>query len=311
MKKITLLTSASALAVLLGAPAFAQAEFTTGGNITGASAIEDRLDDVEEAVQDDFERSEDAARFGPADRRTGLFGSVALSYTGRTGNTENQDFNLAGRISNNAGNFQQSVGILLEYGEDNDGDTNTEKTSVIYDGSYYFNDQFYAFAIGRLTTDALAGDVDGLSDDQDYADLDGTLKRDAFFGVGPGYRIINNDMTAWRVQAGVGIRYTKSFEVLTTDPVDPLVGTGRFNSDTDVGYIVSSRFYHRFNDQFFLTNDTDYLTSDVNDIATNELGLNVRMSDAFSTRVSYKTEYNSEREIRTDNTLGVSLVYGF
>lgn len=311
MKKISLLTSASALAVLLGAPAFAQTEFATGANVIGAGNINDRITDVEEAVQDDFDRSQDAARFGPADTRTGLFGSIALSYAGRTGNTENQDFSLAGRLSHNAGQFQQSVGILLEYGEDNDGDTDTEKTSVIYDGNYYFNDQFYAFALGRLTTDALAGDVDGLADDQTYADLDGTLKRDAFFGVGPGYRIINNDTTAWRVQAGVGIRYTKRFEVLTTDPVDPLAGTGRFDSNTETGYIVSSRFYHKFNDQFFVTNDTDYLTSDVNDIATNELGLNVKMSDAFSTRVSYKTEYVSDRAIRTDNTLGVSLVYGF
>ena len=311
MKKISLLTSASALAVLLGAPAFAQTEFATGANVIGAGNINDRIIDVEEAVQDDFDRSQDAARFGPADTRTGLFGSIALSYAGRTGNTENQDFSLAGRLSHNAGQFQQSVGILLEYGEDNDGDTDTEKTSVIYDGNYYFNDQFYAFALGRLTTDALAGDVDGLADDQTYADLDGTLKRDAFFGVGPGYRIINNDTTAWRVQAGVGIRYTKRFEVLTTDPVDPLAGTGRFDSNTETGYIVSSRFYHKFNDQFFVTNDTDYLTSDDNDTVANELGRNFKMSEAFATRVSYKTEYVSDREIRTDNTLGVSLVYGF
>lgn len=311
MKTISLFTSASALALLLGAPAFAQSEFATGGNITGASAVESRIDDVEEAVQDDFERSQDAARFGPADRRTGLFGSVALTYAGRTGNDESQDFSLAGRMSHNAGQFQQSVGLLLEYGENDDGETDTERTSVIYDGNYFFNDQFYAFAIGRLTTDDLAGDVDGLSDDQDYSDLDGNLKRDAFFGVGPGYRVINNDTTAWRVQAGVGIRYTKAFNVLTTDPVDPLLGTGEFESETDVGYIISSRFYHQFNDQFFLTNDTDYLTSDVNDVATNELGLNFRMADAFSTRISYKTEYVSDRAIRTDNTLGVSLVYGF
>ncbi|PAU98246.1 DUF481 domain-containing protein [Paracoccus salipaludis] len=311
MKKISLLASASALAFVIGAPAFAQTEFAPGANVIGAGNINDQITDVEDAVQDDFDRSQDAARFGPADRQTGLFGSVALSYAGRTGNDENQDFSLAGRLSHNAGQFQQSVGLLLEYGEDDNGDVDTERTSVIYDANYYFNDQFYAFALGRLSTDSLAGDIDGLSDDQDYSDLDGNLKRDAFFGVGPGYRIFNSDSTAWRVQAGVGIRYTKRFEVLTTDPIDPLLGTGEFESDTDTGYIVSSRFYHKFNDQFFLTNDTDYLTSDVNDVATNELGLNFRMAESFSTRVSYKTEYVSDRAIRTDNTLGVSLVYGF
>ena len=311
MTKLVQLMGATALVAGFAAPAFAQSEMATGANATGIGQVNEQMKDVEEAVRDDFDRSEDSYRFGPGDRRDGVFGSVALTYAGRTGNTENQDFSLAGRLSHNMGQFSQSVGLLLEYGEDNDGDTDTKKTYVIYDAAYYFNDQFYAFALGRLATDGLAGDVDGLADDQTYNDLDGGLKRDAFLGVGPGYRVINNETTAWRVQAGVGVRYTKSYNVLSVDPTNPMAGTGEFESNTDVGYIVSSRFYHRFNDNVFLTNDTDYLTSDVNDVATNELGVNFKMSDAFATRVSYKIEYVSDRAIRTDNTLGVSLVYGF
>ena len=310
MKKIALFSSASALAVLLGAPAFAQTEIATGANVVGVTNVSEQMTDVEDAVRDDFARSEDAARFGPADRRTGTFGSVALTYTGRTGNTENQDFSLAGRLSHNQGPFQQSVGILLEYSEDDNGRTDMEKTSVIYDGNYYFNDRFYAFALGRLATDGIADDFDGLTNEE-FLERDGRVMRDAFLGFGPGYRIINNDTTAWRVQAGVGLRYTQTINTVddadvTIDPASDTVV-----SDTSTGYIVSSRFYHRFNDQFFLTNDTDFLSSDANDLATNELGLNFKMSDAFATRVSYKTEYVSDRDIRTDNTLGVSLVYGF
>ena len=94
--------------------------------------------------------------------------------------------------------------------------------------------------------------------------------------------------------------------------IDPIAETYSDDSETEVGYLLSSRFYHKFNDQMFLTNDTDYLTSeDSPATATNELGLNFRMSDNFATRVSYRTEYQSDRAIRTDNTLGVSLVYGF
>ena len=308
MKKLSLIASASALAIVIGAPAFAQTEFSTGANITGVGGVEDRIEDVEEAVQDDFDRSQDSARFGPADRRSGTFGSIALTYAGRSGNYENQDFSLAGRLSHNQGPFQQSVGLLLEYGEDDDGDADTKRTSVIYDGNYYFNDQLYAFVLGRAAVDGMANDFD-VTDADEVADHDGRLKRDAFLGFGPGYRIINNDTTAWRVQAGVGIRYTQT--VRPYEAADITVEDDRLVSDTSVGYIASSRFYHKFNDQFFLTNDTDILTSDANDIAWNELGLNVRMTDALSTRVSYKTEYVSDRAIRTDNTLGVSLVYGF
>ena len=317
MKNIALLTSASALAVLLAGPSLAQTEMSTGSNITGVGAINERMDDVVDSVEDDFARSQDDARFGPADRRSGTFGSVAMTYAGRTGNTENQDFSLAGRLSHNQGPFQQSVGILLEYGEDDDGDTDTEKTSVIYDGNYYFNDKFYAFVLGRVATDGLADDYGDLNladldDEQDYRDMDNRLKRDAFLGFGPGYRIINNDTTAWRVQAGVGLRYTQTVDTVGDDGRLRPQTADNLVSNTGVGYIASSRFYHKFNDQFFLTNDTDYLTSeDSPAMATNELGLNVKMSDALSTRVSYKTEYVEDRAIRTDNTVGVSLVYGF
>ncbi|MDQ7261613.1 DUF481 domain-containing protein [Paracoccus sp. PS-1] len=311
MKTLAYLAGATALAAAFSAPAFAQPEIATGANATGISDVNEQMRDVEEAVRDDFDRSSDAYRFGNPERRDGLYGSVALSYVGRTGNSENQDFSLAGRLSHNQGPFSQSVGILLEYGENNAGDTDTEKTYVIYEGMYSFNDRFYAFALGRLATDALANDPVSLATDQDFSDLDGRLKRDAYFGVGPGYRIINNDTTAWRVQAAIGVRYTKAVDVLSVDPTDPLTGTYEYDTNTETGYLLSSRFYHRINDNFFITNDTDYLTSDSNDTATNELGLNFKMSEAFATRVSYKTEYVSDRAIRTDNTLGVSLVYGF
>lgn len=306
MKTLAYLAGATALAASFAAPAFAQSETSAGANAVGISQVNEDMKDLERDVRDDFARSDDAYRFGNPEQRQGTFGSVALSYTGSTGNSENQDFNLSGRLSHNAGQFSQSVGILLEYGDNNAGNKDTEKTFVIYEGMYNFNERFYGFALGRLATDALANDPVTLSSGETFGSLDGRLKRDAYFGVGPGYRVINNDTTAWRVQAAVGIRYTKAVDV-----IDPVAETFDYDSDTDVGYLLSSRFYHRINDNFFLTNDTDYLTSDANDTITNELGLNFKMTEAFATRVSYKTEYVSDRNIRTDNTLGVSLVYGF
>jgi len=69
--------------------------------------------------------------------------------------------------------------------------------------------------------------------------------------------------------------------------------------------LLSSR-----SDNGFATNGTDYPTSDANGAASNELGLNFRMTCALSTRISDCTEFVSDRAIRTDNMLGVSLVYG-
>ena len=299
MKKLVLLTGATAIVAALSVPAFAQTELAAGANATGVGAVDDTITDIEDAVIDDFDRSRDADRFGTADRRQGLFGSMALSYSGSTGNSEAQDLGIAGRVSYNQGPFAQSVGLAIEFGENDSGDKDKEEVSAIYDAQYYFNDRFYAFALGRFSVDGL---VDGVADyaGDDVAEELTDLRRDGFLGFGPGYRIINTENTAWRVQAGIGVRYTQTGQQYLDD-----------ESDTDTGYIVSSRLYHRFNDMVFITNDTDYLTSDANDVATNQFGVNFRMSEQLATKVSYTTEYQSDRDIRTDNTMGVSLVYGF
>jgi putative salt-induced outer membrane protein len=63
-----------------------------------------------------------------------------------------------------------------------------------------------------------------------------------------------------------------------------------------------------------LTNDTDVLGSSASTVVSNDLGLNFKMSDALSTRISYRTDYNSDPAAgrkSTDNTVGLSLVVGF
>ena len=312
MKKVTLLTSTAAILAALSVPAFAQSEISTGADATGISAIDDRITDIEDAVTDSFDRDNDADRFGPADRRQGLFGTMSLSYTGRTGNTENQDLAIGGRVNYNQDQFAQSVGLSIEFGEDDNGNKDQEEINAIYDAQYYFNDQFYAFALGRVTQNGLVDGVrnnDAQSDEDFAAEFD-NLRTDAFLGFGPGYRILNSPDTTWRVQAGVGVRYTKSgAQELGFNLDGTPVGS---SSDTDVGYIASSRLYHRFNDNVFITNDTDYLGSgDSPDVITNEFGVNFRVSEQLATRVSYTTAYQEEREIRTNNTVGVAVVYGF
>ncbi len=212
MKKVTLLTSTAAILAALSVPAFAQSEISTGADAAGVSAINDRITDIEEDVTDAFDRDNDADRFGPADRRQGLFGNMSLSYTGRTGNTDNQDLAIGGRVNYNQGVFAQSVGLSLEFGEDDFGNKDQEDVAAIYDAQYYFNDQLYAFALGRINQNGL---VDGVRNspsqtDEDFADEFSDFRTDAFLGFGPGYRILNSEQTTWRVQAGVGVRYTKT-----------------------------------------------------------------------------------------------------
>jgi putative salt-induced outer membrane protein len=282
MKNEFKLGTIAAMAVVLATSgAFAQ-------ELMGTTALNDTLDDIDRDVAKDMARSSDASRFGNPESRPGLSGSASLSYSGESGNSDNQDLTIGTRLRYASGQFVQTLGLAIDF-QEAAGNATSEDIFMVYDANYYINDKFYVFALARVQTDGLAGEL-----------VDGTLntnyKKDAFLGFGPGYRVVNTDQMTWRVQAGVGKSYTNDY-------LD--------NSTSEVAGIVSSRFFYGINENLFVTNDTDILNSKSALRINNELGLNVKMTDAFSTRISYLSEYNDSRAIKTDNKLGVSLVYGF
>lgn len=266
----------AAMAVALATSgAFAQ-------ELLGTTALNDTIDDIDRDVAKDMARSSDASRFGNPEFRPGLSGSASLSYSGKTGNSESQDLTVGTRLRYASGPMVQTLGIAIDFQEASNVSTK-EDIFAVYDANYYINDKFYVFALARIETDGLA-----------TAATD--LKKDAFLGFGPGYRVVNNEDMTWRVQAGVGKSYMKY---------------GNDTSASEAAGIISSRFFYSINENLFVTNDTDILKSKAALRINNEIGLNVKMTDAFSTRVSYLTEYNDSRAIQSDNKLAVSLVYGF
>lgn len=274
MKKHLFLT-VPALAILAMTPVFAQ-------DITGIDDLDDRITDIEEDVADDMDRSNDAARFGFPEYQPGYSGNASLGYVGRTGNVDSQEFNLGARLRYAEGSWVQTFGVAADFAED-DGVKTKEDLFAVYDANYYLNDRFYLFGLARVERDGLASTADDIA-------------RDGFVGFGPGYRVINAPDMAWRLQAGVGVSYLKD-------------GLGQ--SETEVGYLASSRFFYQVSDAVFLTNDTDILSSDTALRANNDFGVNFKLSDSLSTRVSYLSDYNDARGIKTDNRVGVSLVVGF
>ena len=171
--------------------------------------------------------------------------------------------------------------MALEYGE-GDGVTDQEEIYATYEGLRAFSPRIFAFGTGRF----------------EYDDFD-TIERDAFLGAGLGYRILTQPNQTWRVQLAPGVRYT-----------DPENG----DSETELAGLLSSRYYYRFSDAVSLTNDTDVLSSDESTEVLNDFGVNFRASANISTRVSYRTEYQSGAEgddDATDNTLGVAVIVGF
>lgn len=268
--------AAAATATIAGTAAFSQTD------LIGIESVDDRIIDIDRDVQNELERGNDPFRGGNPESRDGLSGSASLGYTGKTGETDSSEFSLGARLRFASGPFVQNIGAVLDFSESGSLKTK-EDVFGIYDANYFINDRFYGFVLGRVKSDGLADTFDD-------------VKTDGFVGVGPGYRIINERDLAWRVQAGIGLSYLKY---------------GNDNSETETGYIASSRLYWRVSESFFVTNDTDVLSSDSALRVNNDLGLNMKMSDAFATRVGYLTEYNDSRATRSENKLGVALVYSF
>lgn len=284
MEKLVKFTAVSALALIVAAPVAAQQA------ITGVKKLNDQIDDITDEVNEDIARGNDAERFGPNGVPQGWRGSLALTASGTSGNTDTGELSAAGRLTYGVGSWNHLIGFAAEYGESN-GVRNEEKIFATYEGSRYFSDRFYAFGLARVQ-------YDGLLVDANNNVLDGS-EMDAFLGFGPGYRVLNDQNHTWRIQGGPGVRY---FEDVTG------------NSETEAGFIASSRYYYAFNDTVSFTMDTDILGSDVNTIIGNDAGVNFKMSDNLSTRVSYRTDYNTDPAVglkSADNTIGVSLVLGF
>lgn len=267
--------ASAALLALLAAPVFAQ------DALTGVEALDDRIDDIQDAAEEDLARGDDAERYGPLGVAQGWQGSLALSASATSGNTDTGEASLAGRLTYGTGAWSHSFGFAGEYGE-TDGTQTEEKFFGTYEANRYFTPEVYVFGTARAEYDGFA-----------------TNKVDGFLGFGPGYRVLNTNALTWRVQAGPGVRYTE---------------TQNGEKETEAGWIASSRYYYGLTDTVSLTMDTDVLGSNANTVATNDFGVNFKVTDTLSTRVSYRTEYNSDPLPGLkdkDNTIGLSLVMGF
>jgi len=155
-------------------------------NALATSTTEDRLEDLNDTINDDFTR--EATAFGNQGRQTGFTGSLALSATATSGNTDTT-----------------SIGIGTDLG--------------YYDGTNGYQLQLsyqYADAEGTVTEDSLLYALEYSRDFSTnvfgFAKLQGSLDSsilgtsDTFLGLGVGYRVLNTFDQQWEVAAGLGYR---------------------------------------------------------------------------------------------------------
>lgn len=285
MTKKTLLAGTTLAAFALASAAHAQIDTRpqSGAVQTAIGAgLGEEIEDIELRTQRELAAAEgDEFRLGTVPQ--GFRGSMSLTGFGGWGNDEDVFIGTAGRITYGRGNVSHSIGLGGEYSEEDseDGDI---RVLGIYDLNYNVSERFYGFGLvrGVYNDDAPANRVD------------------VFAGAGPGFRILNTDTAAWRVQAGPGVRYTRP------------IGTG--DDETELAGLLASRASFRIASDVFLTNDTDLLYSDANTLVSNELALNSRLAGPLSARVGLRTDWNSDPaagQDDTDNRVTLGVVYSF
>lgn len=264
----------AAVAAFIGGAATAQ---TSAFN--NQDRASDAINDLDDDINDDFDR--DTLTFGNEGRELGFSGSLSLRGTATDGNTDNIDLGIGARFGFFDGLNANDVTLVYAYAEE---ESIRSENSVLFGYDYTRELGSSTFVFGKAV----------------YAfDEFSTIETDAFVSAGFGYRIFNTNDLQWSVQAGPGYRIAESED--GTDIEEFAVS-------------VSSDYMTKFSETLFLTNDTDVLASESDTYVTNELGLNVSMTDALALRTSILTEYRSNPQPgfeNTDNTFGVAVVYSF
>lgn len=270
---------AAAVAALTATSAVAQ---TTTFDNAGAAA--DAVDDLQEQLEDDADRG--LTGFGTEGREIGDYGSIALRYTATSNDGDTgSDLGVGLRYGWFDGVNGVDTNASLAYGEENGVVTENSLLAGV-DYRRNLNDALFAYgqadlAIDRLTTTA------------------GEYTQDIFVGAGLGYRIYNSNDVQWSVQAGPGYR------------VAEVVGGADVS---EVAASVSSNLFVSLTDTVYVTNDTDVIYSEFATTLSNDLAVNVALTDTMALRTSYATRFNDQTDNSFsdgENTFGVSVVYNF
>ena len=284
-KTVNIFVVAAAAATIAGA---AVAQTTTFSNEDAAA---DQFDDLQEQIADDAER--DVGRFGNEGRVVGSYGSVALratAYNDDNGSAEGTgDDNANVGLGLRYGTFDGVNGIdvtaAYNYSEDN-GDESQNQLLLGADYRRDFGPKYFGYAKLDASQDRAAENLD-----DNYIDV--------FVGAGLGYRIMNDATSQWSIQAGPGYRYTE---------------TVAGDDNSEVAASISSNYYRSLSATSYVTNDTDVIYSETSTLLTNDLALNVAMTNSLSLRTSLSTSFDDAVDDSfgdASNTLGVAVVYNF
>ena len=244
-------------------------------------------------------QAEEAAAAAAAEelavREAGLFdnwsGEGQIGFFQSSGNTDSMGLTAQIALNREGINWEHKFRAAADFRRNN-GATDREQFMAVYEPRYQINDRLFAYALGQYERDRFQGFSGRYS-----------------FSGGLGYRVIDNDALRLSVKAGPAWRKTQFVN-----------GT----SESNIAALAGLDFDWRISDRIKLTQDTNAVADaggsavaivDSNNVTLNFVtGLEGKISDSLTARLSYTVEYDSNPPagaVSTDTLTRFTLVYGF
>lgn len=228
-------------------------------------------------------------------RSAGLFdnwsGTGQIGAFQSSGNSDNLGATVSLALDRTGVDWQHRLRAAADYQRSN-GRTSREQYSASYEPRYQVNSDLFSYALAQYESDRFQGFSSRYS-------LSGGL----------GYQVLDGDSLKLSVKAGPSWRL-----------VDYLDGTG----ESSLGGLAGMDFDWQIAKSLKLTQDANMVADSggaatviVDSISTSVLattGLEAKISDGLTTRLSYMVDYNSNPPpgaVSTDTSTRFTLVYGF
>ena len=244
-------------------------------------------------------QAEEAAAAAAAEelavREAGLFdnwsGEGQIGFFQSSGNTDSMGLTAQIALNREGINWEHKFRAAADFRRNN-GATDREQFMAVYEPRYQINDRLFAYALGQYERDRFQGFSGRYS-----------------FSGGLGYRVIDNDALRLSVKAGPAWRKAQFVN-----------GT----SESNIAALAGLDFDWRISNRIKLTQDTNAVADtggsavaivDSNNVTLNFVtGLEGKISDSLTARLSYTVEYDSNPPagaVSTDTLTRFTLVYGF
>ncbi len=198
------------------------------------------------------------------------------------GNTDSQTLVGSLGLGREDVRWTHSLGASFLYGK-NDGVQNARRYEVFGTTGYRMNERSYMFASMRNERDRFASN-----------EYQWTL------AAGYGHQLINNDTTQLKMEIGPGYRWAK------------LQGVRIHNNEAILRGFMD--FSHKLTPTTSLYDTLLIEAGSDNTFASNNLGLQVQMTDALALKAGFEVRHNTDvlpGTRRTDTLTTVNVVYGF